>query len=176
MKVLSLATLAAGAILAAAATPAERPVINDAEIAHIAVTAGNIDITAGHLALAFSADPEIRSFAERMITDHSAVNEQAVALVTKLGVTPQDNEVSQQLAANAKAKMDELSKLRGLAFDKAYIANEAAYHEAVAQAVTGTLIPSARNAELKGLLESVVPAFSAHLDHAQKLAAEFSRK
>ena len=172
MKAVLLATaliLGAGQSLT---DSAEAQAINDLEIAHIAVTASNIDIAAAHLALAFSTDPRIRQFAETMITDHSAVNGQAVELVEALMITPQDNDVSRGLMANAMAKRDELSTLRGAAFDQAYIANEVAYHEVVAQAVTQTLIPNAQNAELKALLEGAVPAFTAHLEHARMLAAE----
>lgn len=143
--------------------------LNDAQIAHIAVTADNIDIAYAHLALAFSENSEVRRFAETMISDHSAVNAKAAALAQKLGLTPQDNEVSQQLTEQAKVKMDELSQKRGAAFDRAYTANELAYHEAVNAAVRDTLIPGAKNPELKKLLQSAVPIFLAHEEHVRRL-------
>lgn len=143
--------------------------LNDAQIAHIAVTADDIDIAYAHLALAFSENPEVRQFAETMISDHTAVNAKAGALAQKLGVTPQDNEISQQLNAQAKAKMDELSRKRGPAFDRAYVANELAYHEAVNAAVRDVLIPGAKNPELKTLLQSAVPIFLAHEEHVRRL-------
>jgi putative membrane protein len=59
--------------------------------------------------------------------------------------------------------------LSGAAFDKAYIDNEVAYHQAVLDAVDKTLIPSASNAELKALLVKVRPAFVAHLEHAKAI-------
>lgn len=143
--------------------------LGDAQIAHIAVTADNIDIAYAHLALAFSEDAEVRRFAETMISDHSAVNAKAAGLAQKLGLTPLNNKVSQQLIEQARAKMDELSQKRGAAFDRAYAANELAYHEAVNAAVRDTLIPGAQNRELKKLLESAVPIFLAHEDHARRL-------
>lgn len=143
--------------------------LSDAQIAHIAVTADEIDIAYAHLALAFSANPDVRQFAETMIADHSAVNAKAAALAEKLGLTPQDNEVSQKLMAQAKVKMDELSEKRGEAFDRAYVANELAYHEAVNAAVRDTLVPGAENPELKKLLQSAVPLFLAHEDHVRRL-------
>lgn len=143
--------------------------LNDAQIAHIAVTADNIDIAYAHLALAFSKNPEVRQFAETMISDHTAVNGKAAALAQRLGLTPQDNEVSRELNAQAKAKMNELSQKRGAEFDRAYVANELAYHEAVNAAVRDTLIPGAQNPELKKLLQSAVPIFLAHEEHVRKL-------
>ena len=78
------------------------PKLNDLEIAHIAYTAGAIDIRYAHLALALSENPEVRNFAELMIRDHTAVNNKALALVQKLQITPQDNPMSQQLNQQAQ--------------------------------------------------------------------------
>lgn len=147
----------------------DKPGLNDAQIAHIAVTADNIDIAYAHLALAFSTNPEIRRFAETMVADHSTVNAKAAALAQKLGLTPEDNAVSQQLNEQAKAKMNELSQKRGAEFDRAYASNELAYHAAVNAVVRDTLVPGTRNAELKKLLESAVPVFLAHEEHARRL-------
>lgn len=143
--------------------------LDDAQIAQIAVTADDIDIAYAHLALAVSKNPEVRSFAGTMIADHGAVNAKAAALAKKLGVTPRPSEMSRQLEAGARAKMDELSRLRGEAFDRAYAKNELAYHRAVNEAVRKTLIPGASNAELKKLLESAVPIFLGHERHAERL-------
>lgn len=151
-----------------AATPA--PSINDAQVAHIAYTAGVIDVTAAKQALQKSQNPQVRAFAEEMARDHAAVNDQALALVKKLGVTPQDNPVSQSLASNAAAEQKKLAALSGSAYDKAYAANEVAYHQAVNAALSGTLIPSAQNAELKSLLETGLKLFQSHELHAEHLA------
>ena len=97
----------------------------------------------------------MRDFAENMVRDHTAVNDQALALVKKLNVTPQDNETSKALVKQADAKQAELKKLEGAAFDKAYADNEVAYHKAVDNALETVLIPNASNAELKDLLETL---------------------
>ena len=148
-----------------AAAPA--PTISDAQIAHIVVTANAIDSAAGELAKKKGSTKSVKDFAQTMITDHGGVNKQAVALATKLNVTPEDNDVSKQLKAGGDANIAKLQGLSGAAFDKAYIDNEVAYHQAVLDAVDKTLIPSAQNAELKDLLVKVRPAFVAHLDHAK---------
>jgi putative membrane protein len=111
-----------------------------------------------------------------MITDHTAVNQQASALVGKLGVTPEANPTSQQLTSDGAAARERIGQLSGAAFDRAYVDNEVAYHQAVLDAIDNTLIPSSQNAELKSLLQQVRPAIAAHLDHAKqvqgKLGAE----
>ena len=103
----------------------------DAQIAHIAYTAGQIDVKAAEQALDKSKNEEVRQFAETMKRDHAAVNEKALALVKKLGVTPEDNPTSQSLEKAAEANHADLAKLDGAAFDKAYVRSEVAYHATV---------------------------------------------
>lgn len=150
---------------------AEAQAPNDAEIAHIAYTAGQIDIAAAKQALARSKNKEVRAFAQEMERDHTAVNKQALALVKKLGVTPEDNATSQGLSKDAKAKLDSYGKLKGAAFDKADVDNEVAHHKTVNGALGSTLIPNAKNAELKGLLQTGLKLFTEHQMHAEHLAA-----
>lgn len=160
--------------LAASAAQAEGP--TDPQIAAIVVTANQVDIDAGKLAASKSHTKDIREFAQRMITDHTGVNKSAVALVTKLKVTPEDNPTSQSLKSGGKENLKNLKALKGAAFDRAYIDHEVAYHEQVLNAVDKVLIPNATNAELKALLVQVRPAFVAHLEHAKRIQASLAGK
>jgi putative membrane protein len=162
---------AATALFAAGAVSAQAAKLNDAQIAHIAYTAGNIDIAAGKQALAKSKDKAVRDFASEMVRDHTAVNDQALALVKKLGVTPQDNPTSQSLSKDAAAKLASYAKLDGKAFDRAYVDNEVAYHKTVNGALSTQLIPGASNGELKSLLQTGLKLFQEHQGHAEHLAA-----
>jgi putative membrane protein len=143
---------------------------NDAQIAHIAYTADNIDIQSAQLALEKSKNKDVRALAEDMLRDHKAVNDQALALVKKLNVTPQDNDTSKALLKQAAEKRTSLKALNGAAFDKAYAANEVAYHKEVDTALQDTLIPSASNPELKTLLSTGLKIFQGHEQHAEHLA------
>lgn len=107
-----------------------------------------------------------------MVRDHEAVNKQALDLVKKLNVTPEDNDTSKTLSKEAEAKRQELGKLTGAEFDKAYIDHEIAYHKQVNSAVETQLIPAAQNAELKSLLETGLKLFQGHQQHAERVAAE----
>lgn len=142
----------------------------DPQIAHIAYTAGQIDIDAAKQALAKSQNADIVAFAQTMQRDHQAVNDQALALLKKLGVSPEDNPTSQTLSKNATDELAVLEKLDGAAYDKAYIDNEVTFHQAVIAALKDTLIPATQNAELKALLEGAVPLFEEHEQHAEMLA------
>jgi putative membrane protein len=161
----------AAAALAFAA-PAQAAAPTDPQIAHIAYTAGNLDIEAAKQALKMSHNATVRGFAQEMLRDHQAVNEKALALVKKLHVTPEANAISTSLTKAADTERDKLSKLKGAAFDREYINNEVAYHKTVNDALKSTLIPSAKNGELKSLLETGLTLFKEHQAHAEQIAAK----
>jgi len=171
MFIRPFAALAMLGVLAAPtfADAADKP--TDPQIAHIAYTAGVIDIEAAKLAVAKSKTKAVVDFAKDMLRDHEAVNKQALDLVKKLKVTPEDNDTSKALTKAAKTERAKLKKLKGTAFDKAYIDNEVAYHKQVDGALETLLIPSAQNAELKSLLETGLKIFQGHEMHAEHVAA-----
>ncbi len=169
-RIFAAALFAASSLAFAQAGP------NDAQIAHIVVTANQVDIDAGKLAQRKAASKDVKAFGTQMVTDHAGVNKQAVALAKKLGVKPEDNDTSKSLKKGAAENVANLKKLKDGAFDKAYVDHEVAYHEQVLGAIDKVLIPSAQNAELKGLIEKVRPAIAAHLEHAKHVQADLAKK
>jgi putative membrane protein len=167
---LSAAIAALSLLGSAALAQGAKP--TDPQIAHIAYTAGVIDIAAAKQALAKTGNKEVKAFAQDMVRDHEAVNKQALDLVQKLKVTPEDNDTSKTLSKQATEKLAELDKLKGAEYDKAYVANEVAYHKAVNGALETLLIPSASNAELKSLLQTGLKIFQGHQQHAEQVAAK----
>jgi putative membrane protein len=147
----------------------------DPQIAAIVVTANQVDVDAGKLAKGKTHNKQVKAFAQQMITDHTAVNKQAGDLVKKLGVKPESNATSESLKKGGDENMASLKKLKGKAFDKAYVDHEVDYHQQVLDAIDKTLIPSAKNPELKSLIEKVRPAIAAHLDHAKHLQMEMGK-
>jgi putative membrane protein len=165
------------AIIAAAALVASAPAFadtgpSDAEIAHIAYTAGALDVAAAKQAIAKAQSEEVRAFAQTMIRDHEAVNGKALALVKKLGVAPAPNAVSASLSGEAEATLQRLASLPAGEFDRAYAQSEADFHRTVNGALQSTLIPAADNAELRALLDSGLALFREHQTHAEQLAAK----
>ena len=163
--------IAAASALALSA-PAAAAGPTDPQIAHIAYTAGNIDIAAAKQALKMSHNATVRDFAQEMVRDHEAVNAKALALVKKLNVTPEANATSTSLTKAADAERAKLSHLKGAAFDREYVNNEVAFHKTVNGALASTLIPSAHNAELKSLLQTGLTLFKEHQVHAEHVAAK----
>ena len=148
---------------------------NDAQIAHIVVTANQVDIDAGKLAQKQAKSAEVKAFGKQMVTDHTAVNKQAIALANKLKVKPEDNATSQGLKSGGDANVKKLKTLKGDAFDKAYVDQEVTYHQAVLDAIDKVLIPNAKNAELKELIVKVRPAIDGHLQHAKMVQAQLGK-
>ena len=149
---------------------------SDPQIAHIVVTANQVDIDAGKLAEKQGASREVKAFGKQMVSDHTAVNKSATDLVKKLKVKPEANDTSASLRKGGDDNIAKLKKLKGKAFDKAYVDQEVAYHQAVIDAVDKTLIPSAKNEELKALLVKVRPALVQHLEHAKHMQATMQAK
>jgi putative membrane protein len=172
---MKFATFVIAGSLVACGSAASAQQVNDAQIAAIVVTANQVDIDAGKLAVAQSTNADVKDFGQQMVTGHTGVNKSATELVTKLKVTPQDNPTSQQLTSGGDENLAKLKGLKGAAFDRAYIDHEVAYHQAVLDALDKTLIPNAKNEELKALLVKVRPAFVAHLEHAKHIQSTLSK-
>jgi putative membrane protein len=165
---------AAAALDGGTATPSGAA-LTDAQIAAVALAANKVDIEAAQAAKKKTKNAQVRRFASDMIRDHSSANKQAAALVKKLGVTPEESDASRSLAQGGKDNLDHLRPLKGKAFDRAYAEHEVTYHQQVLGALDDKLIPEARNAELKSLLQSVRAVVAQHLDHAAALMDSLSK-
>ncbi|HEY6909891.1 MAG TPA: DUF4142 domain-containing protein [Myxococcales bacterium] len=149
--------------------------MSDPQIAAVAVAANKVDVDAGKLAKTKSKNAKVKKFANDMIRDHTSAIKQATQLVKKLGVTPEENDTSKSLTQGGKENIANLKKLKGKAFDKAYIDHEVDYHQQVLDALDKALIPSAQNADLKSLLQSVRGVVAQHLDHAKQVQDSMSK-
>ncbi len=155
--------MALGGVRASAQAP------SDAQIVQIVQTANQIDIRQSKLALQKSKDSQVKEFANQMISDHTALEKSVADLAKKLNVTPQDSDTSKQLNQQAADEAKKLKSLSGKAFDKEYASHEVAFHQAVIDAATKTLIPNAHNQELKSALQDAAPLLQGHLQHAEQL-------
>ncbi len=147
--------------------------LKDAQILHVIHTAGQIDIAAANLALKKSSNSSVREFATAVLSDHTAAGTAVQSLVTQWNIQAQDNQISQSLAGRESEQTQDLSKLSGPAFDKAYTQNELAFVVFVTGALEVTLIPSTQSHWVKSLLQNELALFKRHYNQAAQLASQF---
>ena len=142
--------------------------LDDPTIVAIFDAANTADMETGALAAEHGSSKEVKDFGAMLVRDHRMVRQQGRDLAAKLGVTPTPPKGDQSGRDHAAA-MKRLRALHGAAFDHAFLQHEVAFHKAVIDAVTNTLLPAIQNADLKALVVKVAPAFQAHMLAAQNL-------
>jgi putative membrane protein len=162
-------------VAVSATTLSAQAKLNDLEMAHVAVTADALDIDYAKLVLRHTKNPAVRTFAETMIRDHTAISGQVVALAKRLNVQAQDNALSRQLVTNSAPIKAQLRTLRGAALDNFYAANESGYHKAVNTLVANDFIPNIQNAEVKAAFEAALVVFRGHEHHADMMVASLKK-
>ena len=143
--------------------------LDDGQIFALFDEANTADIWTARLAMSKSQSADVRRLASMVIADHEAVQHTARELAKKLRITatpPADDQSAGALAAAVK----ELQSKGNGEFDRAYIAHELAFHRSAIDAVRRTLLPAARNPELKALLKNVLGGFEHHLAETRRVA------
>ena len=147
--------------------------LDDPTIVAIFDAANTADIETGELAMQRGQSKEVRDFGAMLAHDHRAVRQQGRDLAAKLRVTPTPPKDD----AGARAHAAAMAKLRAVPaadFDHAFLQHEVGFHKSVIDAVTTTLLPAIRNAEVKDLVTRVAPAFKAHMMAAENLDKRLS--
>lgn len=171
----TLAVLAGAFYLSSWAALAQEPALNDSQIISVMTEANNLDIDNGKLARKKASRQEVKAYAQMMISDHQQANDSGMALSKQLKINPQSNPTSENLKATGKEAMKQMRDLKGAEFDQAYIKNEITLHQMVLDTIDNSLMPSAKNEEVKALLTKTRPVIAAHLEHAQKIQASLGK-
>jgi len=161
------ATVATSNIRSLRAAPTPKAVLDDPTIVAIFDAANTWDIETGALAEKKGTTKEIREFGAMLVHDHTMVRQQGRDLAKKLGLTPTPPKDFAMAKDHATA-MKTLRAAKGAEFDRAFLQHEVAYHKAVIDAVTTTLLPATKSPELKDLQTKIAPAFQAHMTAAQQ--------
>ena len=137
-------------------SPADQQFVQDAS------TAGATEIAASKLALTNSSDAQVKSFAQRMIADHSRLARNLDIVAKRQGITA---------APSADASVTgSLESLHGADFDKAYITQVAVDGHRKAVAIFSTESKGGNDAQLKNVAARALPIIKHHYAMAQQLA------
>jgi putative membrane protein len=147
---------------------AKSAALDDPTIVAIFDAANTWDIETGALAAKKGTTQDVRDFGKMLERDHKMVRQQGRDLAKKLSVTPTPPK-DFAMAKDHEAALARLQSASGKAFDRAFLEHEVAFHKAVIDAVTSTLLPALHNQEVKELVTKVAPAFQAHMVGAQNL-------
>lgn len=148
--------------------------LDDPTIVAIFDAANTADIETGQLAVKRGQSQEVRDFGAMLVRDHTQVRKQGRDLAAKLGVKPTSPVPDAGVRDHAVA-MKALRATPKADFDQAFLHHEVAFHKAVIDAVTTTLLPAIKNAEFKDLVTKVAPAFQAHMMAADALSKKLGK-
>lgn len=135
-----------------------------------AAKSGMAEVESSKLALDKATSEKVKSFAQKMVDDHTKVNEELKQLASAKGV-----ELPTEPSAAQKAKMKMLTAAKGADFDKRYVETMGVKaHEDAVNLFQGATKES-RDAEVKAFFAAHVPALAAHLKMAKELNAATSK-
>jgi putative membrane protein len=129
-----------------------------------AARANMAEIQMGQLAEKNGQSQEVKNFGKRMVTDHTAADNNLKQVAEKQGVTLPSN-----LSSTDKAALERLDKLHGEAFDKAYMHDMVRDHEHDVAAFRRDE-KNIKDAQLKDWVINTLPTLESHLTEAKKVA------
>ncbi|HZV61689.1 MAG TPA: DUF4142 domain-containing protein [Methylophilaceae bacterium] len=166
--------LAAGLLLFSA-MPLQAATLSDEEIVAIVAIANVNELNAGKLAKSNAYQEKVREFAAKMIKDHREMDQKTGKLAVKLRLNPLPTELGESLKAQGNDVMESLKIApKGPIFDKEYMESQVQMHEQVLNLFNNELIPNAKNAQLKALLQKSSKDIESHLEHARQLHEEIT--
>lgn len=139
------------------------------EIAHITSTVDTGEIKLAKLALKNSQNEEVRTYAQHIIDDHTAMLTEGKQIYSSLNVKPVNNATSRTLNKEMNQHFAKLNRLKGAQFDLQYVTVNAQAHAKVGNLIEAQLIPAATEPQLQAYLTNGLGKVRMHQQHAQQL-------
>jgi putative membrane protein len=170
----ALATLLAFSLPSPAAAPGPplRHSLDDATALATFEALITYDIETSGIAVKKAVNSDVRDLATSFEQGHRGLLKQTQDLAKKLNMTPTPPKEAPLGPAHSDA-LHKLNATTGEDFERAFLANEVAYHEGAIKILNDTLMPAIKNPELKEAVRGAVPAFEAHLAASQKAATKY---
>jgi putative membrane protein len=143
--------------------------LSDAQITSVLEVANDGEADLGRLAQIKTQNREVKAFAKDMVNEHSKAKKMATQTASEMNVKPAPYSKTNELKATATRDRVKLQKLNGRAFDKAYLDSQIAMHKEVLRTIDDQLLPNAKSAQMKTMIQDQRPKIEAHLRRAQEL-------
>lgn len=135
----------------------------DAKIAATASVSNQSEILPSQYALQRTQRADVRQFAQRMVAEHTQLEQQMQQMLRQKGVTPEHNAYSYQMQQNLGPMLRELGAASARDFDRLYMSHQVASHMSTLHALDTSLIPNTKDPQMKAMLRDVVrPAVAGH--------------
>ena len=120
------------------------------------------EVELGKIALKKSQDPQVREFAQRMVTDHGKANQDLASLAKSIGIKPPSG-----LDAEQRTMIANLEREDGAAFDRAYCEHMVLGHtKAIALFESAS---KASDPDIAGFAKKTLPTLKEHKQMAEQL-------
>lgn len=144
--------------------------VSDSEIAFITEVVNNGEIEQGQVAINKAGNPQVKRFAQRMISEHRAANQAGAKVVKQAGIIPQESAPATKIEDDATGVLESLRSTEpGEGFDRLYMETQVTQHQKVLDMLDTQLIPSASNPKLKAELTKRRGMIERHLTQAREI-------
>ncbi|HSS49975.1 MAG TPA: DUF4142 domain-containing protein [Thermoanaerobaculia bacterium] len=131
---------------------------------------GMLEVELGKIAAAKGTNPDVKTFGQHMVDDHSKANDQLKQLASQKNVT-----LSDKLSPAKQKVVDKYNKLSGAAFDSSYMSNMVTDHkEDVAEFQKEA--KSGKDSDVKSWASTTLPTLQDHLKMAEETKAKLHPK
>ncbi|MBC7926371.1 MAG: DUF4142 domain-containing protein [Bryobacteraceae bacterium] len=136
------------------------------------VNDGSIEVS--KLAQTKATNAEVKAFARKVVTEHTALNKETAAMAAKMNLTLTIPENDEDIAENHVDGLKDLTdKPKGKEFDEGYIEHEIKIHKKIIDEVKDALERTNQNTETQTFLQKALTSFQAHLQAAEEIEKKF---
>lgn len=127
------------------------------------------EVERGTLAQKKATDPRVRAYAEKVVNDHRSRMQKDDQLMSGLGISARETDMSQQIRSASDRETSNLASLSGSDFDRTYLDGQIGYYRMVLDTMDTELIPNTRDPQIRGSLQNARERANDHLREAQDL-------
>src|SRR5690625_287196 len=136
--------------------PGTVPALAPGEITGILIASDSLEIKPSEIALQKAEHPDVKAFAERVLSDYKMLEDSIQAIAARQNITPQPTNVSEQLESQAASTVQRLEGLSGNDFDRAYIDAMIESHQTALERLDKELLPATEDPTLRAEMEREV--------------------